>query len=130
MNKKQKLFAAALFSAGLMMTSTAASALEGARAPGNISNKAEQYISTRLADDRGARYRVSSKPYQVKAELRRGQSYDCWALDVRVRSDLGAAGRGADRYTVIFHNGRAVALKRDLRTRIVKVQSEQRFAAN
>ncbi|MCI5048589.1 MAG: hypothetical protein MRY59_13895 [Aquisalinus sp.] len=130
MNKKQGLFAAAMLSAGLMMVSTAASAQGAARAPSNLGNKAEQYISTRLADDRGARYRVASQPYQVKAELRRGQPVDCWALDVRVRSDLGSAGRGADTYTVLFHNGRAVALKRDLRTRIVKVRTEQRLASN
>ena len=129
MRKTTTLFAAGLCAAASLALS--ASALAGsATPPSNMQNAAENYIGSRLADAKGARYWAASQPYPVVAELSSGKEYDCWALDVRVRSDAVGTGTFADTYTVLFHNNRAVALKRDLRQQIVRVQSVDRYAAN
>ena len=116
--------------AGLMLAASSVSAFAGSGMPNNYESAASKYIGSRLVDERGAQYRLSSRPYEVQAKLKNGKTYDCWAVDMRVRMDNGGVGRGMDRYTVIFHKGKAVALKRDLRTRLVKLDNNTRLASN
>ncbi len=131
--KKQTsiLLAGALLA--LPLTLNNAVALEGTvqtASTAKYEKAAEKYIGSRLSDPKGAQYRLMSKPYKVKAQLKRGKDYTCMAVDMRVKAKIGSPGRGLDTYTVLFYNGRAVALERDLRKRVVKLPTEQYLASN
>lgn len=121
---KTALVGAACFVALPMM-----SAFAGSNAiPASYDAKAENYIESRLSETRGASIRQASQPYLVKARLDGSKEYECWAVDYDVRADLGRS-RGAGTYTVLFYNGRAVALSSDLRSRIQRVPSSQMVAS-
>ncbi|MEO0319503.1 MAG: hypothetical protein AAF199_01245 [Pseudomonadota bacterium] len=84
--------------------------------PVNYEESAESYIESRLSNARGARVQVLSAPYQVYSTLAGYDGLPCWAVDVRVRARLASGGYGSyQRYTVLFHDGEAIALKSDAR---------------
>ena len=76
---------------------------------------AAEYVQSRLADARGAKVQVVSEPYRVIADLEGYEGLPGWGVDIRLKSRMpsGATG-GYVRYTVIFVEGRAVALDEDL----------------
>ncbi|MEM9015145.1 MAG: hypothetical protein AAGB02_08570 [Pseudomonadota bacterium] len=73
------------------------------------------YLSQRVVDPRGINVALSGEPYAVTIKLRGGREVSGWAVRVRAKH-RGHDGRyGAfKRYTVLFKNGRAIALKRDV----------------
>ncbi|NHK26569.1 hypothetical protein FF098_001450 [Parvularcula flava] len=97
--------------------------------PASYDSKAVNYIESRLSDSVGATVRQASQPYQVVAKLKGNKEYNCWAVDYDVRADLGRSSRGAGTYTVLFYNGKAVALTSDLRTRVTRVQTDAVYAS-
>ena len=99
-------------------------------APSNFETSAWNYMKSRLTDTRGAEYTLTRSPYPVMAELNRGKSYACWAVDMRVKSKMGRTTTTHGTYTVLFYNGRPVALEEDLATTVVSVRSGSRLASN
>jgi hypothetical protein len=102
--------AAAFFLAG------AAHAGDFGPAPANYETAAQDYVSERLADPRSAQFQILGEPYQVFADLKGHERLACWAVDIRVRSRLpdGRIG-GFVPQTVLFYEGRPVALRDDAR---------------
>ncbi|MEO1150164.1 MAG: hypothetical protein AAFW83_04155 [Pseudomonadota bacterium] len=91
--------------------------------PVNYEEGAETYIESRLSNARGARVEVLSSPYQVYSTLAGYEGLPCWAVDVRVKARQRSGGYGSyQRYTVLFHNGEAIALKSDAR-RVVRAEA-------
>lgn len=97
--------------------------------PASYETKAVNYIESRLSDSVGATVRQVSQPYQVMAKLKGNKDYECWAVDYNVRADLGRSSRGAGTYTVLFYNGKPVALSSDLRSRVTRVQTDSVYAS-
>ena len=120
----------ALVGAACFVALPAMSALAGSNGiPVRYDAKAENYIESRLSETRGATIRQASQPYLVKARLNGvREEVECWAVDYDVRADLGRS-RGASTYTVLFYNGRAVALSSDLRSRVQRVPTGQMVAS-
>lgn len=81
---------------------------------------AEDYMSERLTDPRSARYNLAGDPYKVQVDMRSGEA-EAWAVDILVKSRLpNGSWSNYQRYTVIFQDGTAVALKSDL-AKVVRV---------
>jgi hypothetical protein len=82
--------------------------------PDDYPVRAVDYIEARLDDARGAKVQVVSEPYRIIADIEGYEGLPGWGVDVRVKSRLpsGAFG-GYVPYTVIFVDGRAVALDDD-----------------
>ncbi len=98
-----------------MMTTTAAIAADFGAMPVNYQSALEDYVSSRLIEPRGARYRVIGEPYQVYADFDRHSAVPAWAVDVKVRTRLPNGDMGASQtYTVIFVDGVPVALEEDI----------------
>jgi len=73
------------------------------------------YMDTRLIDPRSARVQLNGDPYQVLVNMRTGGVIEAWAVDVRVKSRLPSGSwSNYQPYTVIFQEGRAVALEDDV----------------
>lgn len=109
---KTALIAASMFS---VLTGAALAGDFGAM-PANYESAAQAYVSSRLADPHGARMKVVKGPYKAIAKFAGRGEQEVWAVDVRVRSRLPSGQvAGSAPYTIIFVNGRAVALKSDLR---------------
>lgn len=81
--------------------------------PDNYPVLAADYIESRLDDARGAKVQVISEPYRVIADIKGYEGLPGWGVDVRVKSRLPSGGYGVVPYTVIFVDGRAVALDDD-----------------
>ena len=83
--------------------------------PVSYEQNAENYLNSRISDSRTARFKFSGKPYRVKADIQGHKDLDCWALDVKVKTRLpnNSWSRYMD-YTVIFYEGRPVALESDV----------------
>ena len=84
--------------------------------PADYESASEDYVLSRLADERGARFQFVSAPYPVFADFEGHGNLAAWAVDVRVRSRM-ASGRmgGYLPYTVIFVDGEPVAFEEDIR---------------
>ena len=133
MTDMKKAFRLALAAAAVSLAMPAAGAL--AETAQTVSaeraayeTKATDYIASRLVDARGATFRQVGTPYEVTAQLNNGRNYDCVAVDMMVRSDLSRT-RGTSTYTVLFLNGRAVALESDLSRSVVRVNRAGRLAS-
>lgn len=83
--------------------------------PDDYQTLAVEYVQSRLADARGSKVQIVSKPYRVIADLKGYEGLPGWGVDIRVKSRMpsGALG-GYVPYTVIFVDGEAVALDDDL----------------
>ncbi len=82
--------------------------------PAACQDAVADYIASRLDNPRGAKVHMTSDPYKVMVR-QRGRDVAAWAVDVRVKARLPSGSwSGQQRYTVIFKNGSAVALRGDL----------------
>lgn len=102
----------------LLAAKGAASAAED-RYPADYASKATTYLASRMAADARPRFELRSAPYAVRARLTRDMAYDCWAVDVHARADMGRR-LSADTYTVIFYGDQPVALESDLKKSIAR----------
>ena len=103
-----------LFAAGLMLG--AAIAQDFGPAPADYRYAAEDYVESRLANSRGARVTVNSRPYPVYADFGRHGEVAAWAVDISVRSHVRSRRHdGHMNYTVIFVDGEPVAFEEDIR---------------
>lgn len=92
---------------------TAATASSFGPIPVNYESEAAAYVAERMGDPRGAKYEAVSEPYQVFADVSGYEGLPCWAVDLRVKSRLPSGGVGMEILTVVFLEGRAIALKDD-----------------
>lgn len=99
-----------------MMAASAAMANDFGAMPVNYQSALEDYVGSRLINPRGARFQITSKPYQVYADFAGRENVAAWAVDVRVRSRLPNGDMGSVPYTVIFVDGAPVALEQDIRS--------------
>ena len=84
--------------------------------PAACEDAVARYMDNRLSDPRSARIRVTGDPYKVMVSTRGRSDISAWAVDVLVKSRLPTGSwSGYQPYTVIFKNGRVIALERDLR---------------
>lgn len=96
--------------------------------PADYRYAAEDYAESRLANTRGARVRVESRPYPVYADFGRHGEIAAWAVDISVRSHVNSRRHdGYMRYTVIFVDGEPVAFEDDIRG--IEVARSARYAA-
>lgn len=102
--------------AAALAVTTTALALDFGPAPSDYQASAEAYVASRLDDAQGVRLQFLGDPYQVYADVAGYEDLPCWAVDVRIRAKLpnGTTGRYAP-YTVLFLEGRAIALDEDAR---------------
>jgi len=108
--------AAAAAALVLVCNVAGASAQNYGGAPSNFQSEAIEYFETRLVDPRGAQIRFQGRPYRVTADLRGVNDAPCWAVDITAKVRRRESGwTGYQRYTVIFYQGRAVALASDVR---------------
>lgn len=121
--KKIPMIMTAIAASAMMMISGPVLAADGADL-----TAAKTYLKSRMEDPDRADFRQESAPYRVQARLG-GKTRDCWAMDVHVRTSLSGPQRGVDTYTVLFYEGRAVALARDIGKRYVTVLPAERYAA-
>ncbi|MEM9170510.1 MAG: hypothetical protein AAGC56_12760 [Pseudomonadota bacterium] len=84
-------------------------------APANYENDSARYLLSRMRSSRGARVEVLSQPYRVKVDVRGRRDVAAWAVDARVRAPGNGASTRVQRFTVVFVNGRPIALRRDVR---------------
>jgi hypothetical protein len=107
----------AALAAGIALYVSAAQAGDIAACPDDYSEQAVAYVESRLTDARGARIEIVSEPYRVAADVNGYSDVPGWGVDVRVKSRLptGSFG-GYVAYTVIFVDGRPVALGDDAAT--------------
>ena len=100
--------------AGLVMLVAGAFASDFGPEPISFEGDAEQYISSRLEDPRGARFQFVGEPYMVFADIGSYEGVSAWAVDVRVKSRMSSGSFGGYLpYTVIFVDGDPVALEED-----------------
>ena len=103
-----------VFAAGLMLTG--ALAQDFGPAPADYRYSAEDYAMSRLANSRGARITINSRPYPVYADFGRRGEVAAWAVDITVRSHVSSRRYdGYMQYTVIFVDGEPVAFEEDIR---------------
>ena len=106
------LAAAIALSASVCTTSAIAS--DFGPAPANFESAAEAYVTKRLSDPFAAQMRAVSDPYQVLVDLVGHDDLPCWAVDMRVKARLPAGDMSrAVPVTVLFYNGKPIALKED-----------------
>ncbi|MEM8936128.1 MAG: hypothetical protein AAGC77_06950 [Pseudomonadota bacterium] len=112
MSAKQLLMAvAASFTLG-----AAAYAGDAGPQPIGYEEEVKAYFAERLENPQGARYEFTGAPYPVQVDLGGYDNLECWAIDVRVRARIGAGTAGGFiPYTVVFYEGRPVALRIDVR---------------
>lgn len=119
MFKKSKFAFAAVAAAGLLFGVGAAVSAQTSGfgpMPVDYEQSASSYIEARLTNARGARIDVVSEPYQVYSSLSGYEGLACWAVDLRVKARLPSGSYGSyQRYTVLFLDGDAIALKGDAR---------------
>lgn len=114
-------------SAGAMMTAGALAADFGVL-PADYQSAAQDYVVSRLADPRGAHFQFVGEPYRVVVEFRGHESFEAWAIDMRVRARVGSGAMGGYvPYTVVFVNGEPVAFEQDAR-RLTKIGPTQMAA--
>lgn len=96
--------------------------------PADYRYSAEDYAESRLANARGARVRIESRPYQVYADFGRHGEIAAWAVDISVQSHVNSRRHdGYMRYTVIFVDGEPVAFENDIRG--VEAARSSRYAS-
>ena len=114
MNILKSTFAA--FVAVAMICASTAFAENFGDSPSDYRASAEDYLSSRLTNPRGAKFRFSGEPYRIYADLSGYEQLPAWGVDVRVKSRLPSGGwSGYMSYTVIFVGGDAIAIDEDAR---------------
>ena len=103
-----------VLAAGMMVTG--ALAQDFGPQPADYRYAVEDYVMSRLADSRGARVSVDSRPYPVYADFGRHGEIAAWAVDISVRTHVRSRRHdGYMHYTVIFVDGEPVAFEDDIR---------------
>lgn len=103
------------FAALAVLCSSALAASFGS-VPVNYKSDVQSYVTDRLAVPQAARFQFRGDPYQVFASIGGYDNVPCWAVDVRVRARLADGSQGGFiAYTVLFLDGKAVALEEDVR---------------
>ena len=108
--------AAALAGFAMVCSVAGARAQDFGAAPANYQTDVKSYFVSRVAEPQGMRMKFSGRPYRVYADLRSIDDAPCWAVDFYASVKIENSGRSTryQRYTVIFYQGRPVALKTDL----------------
>ncbi len=86
---------------------------EDSAPPTNYQEKAVDYIESRSENAHSVRVAFQGQPYPIKADIGRHNNVDAWAVDVRVRYQMDRGATGRQHYTVVFVDGRPVALDQD-----------------
>jgi len=125
--KTIKTYLTGVMAAGLL--TTGALAQDFGPQPADYRYSVEDYVESRLANSRGARISVESRPYPVYADFgRRHGEIAAWAVDISVRSHVRSRRHdGYMRYTVIFVDGEPVAFEDDIRG--LEVARSARYAS-
>ena len=111
-----------------ILLGTTAHAANLSTAPTNMEDAAQDYIEQRLEDATGARISAISEPYRVQADLDGKGAAAHWAIDMRLKTRFASGQTGRDTLTVLFYGDEPVALRRDLTTRVTRLDDPVRFA--
>ena len=114
----KKTLAAVLFtiSATIVVPSAMAGDENFGLSPEACIESVSYFMSGRLYDSRSARINLNGNPYRVTVDMRGGGRTTAWAQNVRIKSRLPSGSwSNYQPYTVIFKDGRAIALESEVR---------------
>lgn len=114
----KKILAVVFFTFSAAVSLPVATANEGSfgLSPEACIESVSYFMSDRLHDSRSARVSLDGTPYRVMVDLRGGRQVSAWAQDVHIKSRLPSGSwSNYQPYTVIFKNGRAIALESEVR---------------